>query len=141
MFHKWSFRLTHQYDLLTPLLHLYRHGHIQKHDPVALPPLQSSQLPSVLQPQGDSEKGQNVWLLGSKVASKLVDLPLLAPGYLHLSNNAAAKRKGSLQIANYIVGSFATSMSLTFPSSASRRPTNMLPRRHSRRYLNLATAA
>lgn len=94
--------LTIQYDLLTPLVQLYRHGHIQRHDPVALPPIPHSQLPRALNPKGDKEKGRNTWYLGSAVAGMLLDLPLLT-SVNNLGREASARRHGVLIMANYIV--------------------------------------
>lgn len=94
--------LTAQYDLLTPLVQLYRHGHIQRHDPVALPPIPHSQLPRALNPKGDKEKRRNTWYLGSAVAGMLLDLPLLT-SVSHLGREASARRHGVLIMANYIV--------------------------------------
>jgi hypothetical protein len=90
-----------QYNLLIPLLHLYRHGHIQHLDPVALPSLTSSQLPQALRPQGDHQKGRNVWALGSTVATKVLELPLLSAG--GLTKEESMKRDGIGMVANYIV--------------------------------------
>ncbi|WWD05375.1 hypothetical protein V865_003449 [Kwoniella europaea PYCC6329] len=59
------------YNLLQPLLKLYRHGHIQPQDPVSLPPISLQALPSVLRPRNEAEKGRNVWRLGHVVASKI----------------------------------------------------------------------
>lgn len=83
------------------MVHLYRHGHIQKHDPVYLPPLASSQLPAALKPQGDKEKGRNAWLLGSAVASKLLDLDLLYSP--NMSKEARTRQHGVLIMTQYIV--------------------------------------
>lgn len=94
--------LIPKYDLLTPLVQLYRHGHIQRHDPVALPPISHSQLPRALNPKGDKERGRNTWFLGSAVASKLLDLPLLTASP-NLGKEATARRHGVLIMANYIV--------------------------------------
>ncbi|BEJ13234.1 hypothetical protein CspHIS471_0304080 [Cutaneotrichosporon sp. HIS471] len=91
------------YDLLTPLVQMYRHGHIQRHDPVALPPISHSQLPRALNPKGDKERGRNAWHLGSAVASKLLDLPLLT-STVSLGREANARRQGVLIMANYIRG-------------------------------------
>jgi hypothetical protein len=80
---------------------MYRHGHIQQHDPVALPPLASSQLPRVLRPQGDNQKGRNVWSLGSTVVIKVLELPLvMASG---LNKEESMKRDGIVIVCNYIV--------------------------------------
>lgn len=93
--------LTEQYDLLQPLVRLYRHGHIQSHDPVALPPISSSQLPPILKPQGDKAKGKNVWHLGGVVARRLLQLSLVE---LEQPNREIEQRRGSVYImANYIV--------------------------------------
>ncbi|CAK9783523.1 unnamed protein product [Cutaneotrichosporon oleaginosum] len=91
------------YDLLTPLVQMYRHGHIQRHDPVALPPISHSQLPRALNPKGDKERGRNAWHLGSAVASMLLDLPLLL-STPSLGKEANARRQGVLIMANYIRG-------------------------------------
>nr|XP_019050745.1 hypothetical protein I302_01187 [Kwoniella bestiolae CBS 10118]OCF29675.1 hypothetical protein I302_01187 [Kwoniella bestiolae CBS 10118] len=69
--------LQTMYNLLQPLLKLYRHGHIQSHDPVALPPISLSTLPAILRPRNETEKGRNVWKLGHVVASKIKLLDLL----------------------------------------------------------------
>ena len=101
-----------QYDLLEPLLHLYRHGHIQSHDPVALPSIIPAQLPSILQPQGDCGKGRNVWHLGGVVASALLELRLTREQseeeQLESSGKKEARKRdqrrlGIAIMANYIV--------------------------------------
>ncbi|WWC88223.1 uncharacterized protein L201_003128 [Kwoniella dendrophila CBS 6074] len=69
--------LQSMYDLLQPLLKLYRHGHIQLHDPVALPPISLQSLPATLRPRNETEKGRNVWKLGNVVASKIAGLEIL----------------------------------------------------------------
>lgn len=90
-----------QYDLIMTLLQLYRHGHIQRHDPVALPPIPFAQLPEVLRPHGDKEKGRNVWHLGGVVAARLLELPLLHIS--SLSTESRQKRDGVSIMAQYIV--------------------------------------
>ncbi|ODO12140.1 hypothetical protein I350_00926 [Cryptococcus amylolentus CBS 6273] len=65
------------YELLRPLLRLYRHGHIQSQDPVALPPISLQQLPPALKPRTEMEKGRNVWALGRVVCSKVRELGLV----------------------------------------------------------------
>jgi hypothetical protein len=101
-----------QYDLLQPLLHLYRNGHIQLHDPVALPPIASSQLPSVLRPQGDAEKARNVWKLGGVVARKLLRLVIMQSQVkggdeAHAGSNGSGefdRRRAAVEImAEYVV--------------------------------------
>nr|XP_018265091.1 uncharacterized protein I303_03274 [Kwoniella dejecticola CBS 10117]OBR87249.1 hypothetical protein I303_03274 [Kwoniella dejecticola CBS 10117] len=69
--------LQTMYDLLQPLLKLYRHGHIQSQDPVALPPISLQTLPTILRPRTETEKRRNVWRLGYVVASKMASLDLL----------------------------------------------------------------
>ncbi|KAL1405215.1 CTP synthase ura7 [Vanrija albida] len=91
------------YELLLPLLHLYRHGHIQRHDPVALPPITPSQLPWALKPHGDSQKGRNAWHLGRAVTEKLLELPLLKYSS-GLSKETLMKRDAVLLMAHYIRG-------------------------------------
>ncbi|TXT04921.1 hypothetical protein VHUM_04004 [Vanrija humicola] len=91
------------YELLLPLLHLYRHGHIQRHDPVALPPISPSQLPWALKPHGDSQKGRNAWHLGRTVTEKLLELPLLKSSS-NLSKETLMKRDAVLLMAHYIRG-------------------------------------
>lgn len=83
------------------LLQLYRHGHIQRHDPVALPPIPFSQLPQALRPHGDKEKGRNVWYLGGVVAARVLELPLLH--ITTLSTESRQKRDGVIIMAQYIV--------------------------------------
>ncbi|WVQ85745.1 hypothetical protein IAT38_007912 [Cryptococcus sp. DSM 104549] len=69
--------LSAMYELLRPLLRLYRHGHIQQQDPVALPPISLQQLPPCLRPRNEVDKGRNVWYLGRVVMQHLVKLKLL----------------------------------------------------------------
>lgn len=95
-----------QYDLIMTLLQLYRHGHIQRHDPVALPPIPFAQLPQVLQPHGDKEKGRNVWYLGGVVAARVLELPLLHNA--SLSTESRQKRDGVIIMAQYIVSRDST---------------------------------
>lgn len=99
------------YDLFNPLVNLYRHGHIQQHDHVALPPVKASQLPDVLKPQGDSQKGRNVWALGCIVATKVLELPLMATP--HLSKDGLMKRNATVIMARYIVSSNKVSVWLS----------------------------
>ena len=102
------------YDLLQPLVNLYRHGHIQASDPVFLPPITPRQLPSVLRPAGDLQKGRNAWALGGVVAAKLLSMPALRP--IPKSSQAVIPPNGTAilderqqlaagvrNIANYIV--------------------------------------
>lgn len=69
---------------------------------MALPPVKASELPSALKPQGDKEKGRNVWALGSIVATKVLELPLLATP--NLNKDAFMKRNGVIIMARYIRG-------------------------------------
>lgn len=97
-----------QYNLLCPLVSLYRHGQIQAHDPVYLPPINAAQLPECLQPQGDLEKRRNAWHLGSVVAKALVQLQILRTGSLGKGKGKADskmdKRRTAVAImANYLV--------------------------------------
>ncbi|OXB38686.1 hypothetical protein J007_01496 [Cryptococcus neoformans] len=69
--------LSIMYDLLSPLLRLYRQGHIQSQDPVALPPISLQQLPPALRPKNEADKGRNVWWLGRVVAQQLIKLDIL----------------------------------------------------------------
>ncbi|KAK8865580.1 hypothetical protein IAR55_000724 [Kwoniella newhampshirensis] len=64
-------------ELLQPLLQLYRHGHIQPQDPVALPPIPLQQLPPILRPKNENQKGRNVWHLGKAVAESMANLGCL----------------------------------------------------------------
>ncbi|RXK37377.1 hypothetical protein M231_05364 [Tremella mesenterica] len=95
-------RLNLLYDLLVPLLHLYRNGHIQAHDPVALPPISPSQLPLVLQPQGDLEKGRNVWHLGNVVATRLMQLRIMTPRSSIVKDRIEQRRNGVTIMATYL---------------------------------------
>jgi len=114
-----AFAYLVKYDLLQTLLHLYRDGHIQSQDPVALPPISQSQLPSVLQPQGDLEKGRNVWHLGGVVANSLLSLPLvqeIIEGARLLGPEGAGRKRdqgrmGVAVMAHYIVGLLSLSLS------------------------------
>lgn len=97
-----------QYDLLSPLVELYRHGQIQAHDPVSLPPITYAQLPLCLQPQGDLEKRRNAWQLGAVVATALLSLPILHSGSLgkgksNESRKMEKRRVGVAIMANYLV--------------------------------------
>lgn len=81
-------------------MNLYRHRHIQQPDPVALPPVKTSELPNALKPQGDQEKGRNVWALGSIVFTKVLEFPLLAtPNH---TKEAFMKRNGVIIVTRYI---------------------------------------
>lgn len=91
-----------QYDLLQPLLKLYRNGHIQSSDPVYLPPISPSQLPGCLRPQGDLEKGRNVWFLGGRVVRRLLDLDIMRAG-TEEPRRVRMRRKGVEVMARYIV--------------------------------------
>ncbi|WVF71029.1 hypothetical protein IAT40_005826 [Kwoniella sp. CBS 6097] len=70
--------LQQMFDLLSPLLHLYRHGHIQAQDPVSLPPISLHQLPAALRPKNETDKRRNVWHLGGVLSSRMIKLDLLA---------------------------------------------------------------
>lgn len=104
--------MTCQFDLLSTLLRLYRHGHIQAADPVALPPITSSKLPRVLRPQGDAEKARNVWRLGGVVANKLRGLRIVKKPAKRWSGDEQhdakwrkieSKRAAGKIMANYVV--------------------------------------
>ena len=103
--------VDNKYDLLQPLLHLYRHGHIQASDPVFLPPIASTQLPAVLRPIRDMQKGRNAWALGAVVAGKLMLLNSLCtdPDFDRSTAKSAVIREwkqlscGVKNLANYIV--------------------------------------
>lgn len=104
--------LTLQYDLLNPLVALYRHGQIQEHDPVSLPPITAAQLPECLQPQGDLEKRRNAWQLGAVVANALINLKILNTGSLGKGKGKEGKkvekrRQGVAIMANYLVSAFS----------------------------------
>lgn len=99
---------------MSTLLRLYRHGHIQAADPVALPPIASSNLPGVLRPQGDAQKARNVWRLGVVVARKLLELHIVGTPATkwHEEEQHDAKRRNiqskrtAVEImANYVVRS------------------------------------
>lgn len=98
--------------MLQPLLHLYRHGHVQSGDPVFLPPITSTQLPTVLRPVGDLQKRRNAWALGAVVVAKLLQIDALqtSVGLEHaVSKDRIVKdwrqlACGVRNIANYIVG-------------------------------------
>ncbi|ODO07652.1 hypothetical protein L198_01233 [Cryptococcus wingfieldii CBS 7118] len=83
------------YELLRPLLRLYRHGHIQSHDPVALPPISLQQLPPALKPRTEMEKGRNVWALGRVVCGKVKELGLVC--------DRREKGKGSDQVRKAVM--------------------------------------
>jgi hypothetical protein len=98
---------------VSTLLRLYRHGHIQAADPVALPPIASSNLPGVLRPQGDAQKARNVWRLGIVVASKLLELHIVGAPAAEWDGeeqqdakrrNIESKRTAVEIMANYVVG-------------------------------------
>lgn len=101
--------LIRQYDLLSPLVALYRHGQIQEHDPIYLPPISYAQLPECLRPQGDLEKRRNAWQLGAVVANALLGLPILHAGSLGKgkgkeSRKLEKRRTGVAVLASYLVG-------------------------------------
>jgi hypothetical protein len=96
---------------MCPLVALYRHGQIQAHDPVTLPPISFSQLPACLRPQGDHEKRRNAWHLGGVVMRAIKDLEMLRTGSLgHGKGKGKEVRKieqrrtGVAVIANYLLG-------------------------------------
>ena len=61
-----------QFDALCPILHLYRHGQIQQHDPVFLPQIPQADLPSILHRANHLGNRLNAWSLGNTVASGLL---------------------------------------------------------------------
>ncbi|WVR05550.1 hypothetical protein IAU60_002569 [Kwoniella sp. DSM 27419] len=94
--------LQMMYDLLVPLLHLYRHGHIQSQDPLALPPIAMSALPASLRPRNESDKRRNVWHLGGILAARLAKLGLLSEDRDHTAD--LSKLRGGVNIlTNYIL--------------------------------------
>ncbi|ORX35479.1 hypothetical protein BD324DRAFT_633004 [Kockovaella imperatae] len=95
------------YDLLRPLLHLYRHGQIQAHDPVFLPPIPQGELPSLLKASGDADKRRNAWILGGVVA-KIIRDSLPAPG--PALDNVSKKQRRQLKKANLIITSYILGM-------------------------------
>ncbi|WRT66028.1 uncharacterized protein IL334_002979 [Kwoniella shivajii] len=97
--------LQTMFDLLQPLLKLYRHGHIQSQDPVALPPIALQKLPAALRPRNEKEKGRNVWYLGSVVMNRLGGLAILnhKSGSFAHSKNAEKLRGGVNIVTNYIL--------------------------------------
>ncbi|OCF42839.1 hypothetical protein I317_03316 [Kwoniella heveanensis CBS 569] len=72
--------LQQMLELLSPLVHLYRHGHIQAQDPVSLPPISLQQLPAPLKPKNETDKRRNVWHLGRVLSSRMMRLDLLSRG-------------------------------------------------------------
>lgn len=95
---------------MCPLVALYRHGQIQAHDPVTLPPISFAQLPACLRAQGDHEKGRNAWHLGGVVMKAIKDLDTLRSGSLTNGKGKGKevrkveqRRTGVAVIANYLV--------------------------------------
>jgi hypothetical protein len=93
---------------MSPLVSLYRHGQIQAHDPVSLPPITSSQLPACLQPQGDHQKRRNAWNLGRVVVEAIHDLDILRTGSLGKGKGREHRKTEQLRIGvavmvNYLV--------------------------------------
>ncbi|KAL7423992.1 CTP synthase ura7 [Cryptotrichosporon argae] len=98
-------RLYLLYDLLSSLVQLYRHGHVQAGDAVFLPPLAASDLPRALRQEGNAQKGRNAWTLGAVVAAAVVQLQILNDGNMALRvDHDGATREGTVIIAKYILG-------------------------------------
>ncbi|TYJ52662.1 hypothetical protein B9479_006711 [Cryptococcus floricola] len=97
------------YELLRPLLRLYRHGHIQSQDPVALPPISLQQLPPALKPRTEMEKGRNVWALGRVVCSAVKELGLVC--------DRREKGKGSEQVRKAVMVLTDYILAMTCPPS------------------------
>lgn len=94
---------------MSPLVSLYRHGQIQAHDLVSLPPISSSQLPACLQPQGDHQKRRNAWNLGGVVVEAIHDLDILQTGSLGKGKGKEHRKTEQLRVGvaimvNYLVG-------------------------------------
>ncbi|WWC68294.1 uncharacterized protein I206_102218 [Kwoniella pini CBS 10737] len=120
--------LQTMYDLLQPLLSLYRHGHIQSQDPVALPPITLQTLPSILRPRTETEKRRNVWRLGQVVASKISVMKLLKQDEkeIHKDSKEIERLKGGVDIiTNYILAMTASEVEaeMFFRRVIANRPT------------------
>ncbi|KAK6907833.1 hypothetical protein I203_101834 [Kwoniella mangroviensis CBS 8507] len=120
--------LQTMYDLLQPLLKLYRHGHIQPQDPVFLPPISLQALPSILRPRNETEKGRNVWKLGHIVAFNIALLDMMKRE--EMESGAEMKEtqrlRGSVDIIlNYILGmtSHDLEAEIYFKNVVSHHPT------------------
>ncbi|WVQ88640.1 hypothetical protein IAS59_002376 [Cryptococcus gattii] len=114
--------LSIMYDLLSPLLRLYRHGHIQYQDPVALPHISLKQLPPALRPKNEADKGRNVWWLGRVVAQQLINLDVLK-----IPKGEGRKeqlRKAVVVSGNYIIATTSPDLQaeMYFRSIASTSP-------------------
>ncbi|WVQ71350.1 hypothetical protein IAR50_000878 [Cryptococcus sp. DSM 104548] len=94
--------LSIMYELLRPLLRLYRHGHIQAHDPVALPPISLQHLPPALKPKTEMEKGRNVWALGRVVCAAIEGLELVSERR-HVGQGSEQTKKAVRVLNNYIL--------------------------------------
>ncbi|ORY23930.1 hypothetical protein BCR39DRAFT_548287 [Naematelia encephala] len=105
-------------DLLSPYLNLLRNGHIQSHDPVYLPPILPRQLPHVLRPQGDLEKGRNAWHLGGVVAERLLNLQILQKDLKGKSTIKGARAEiERKRIAVGVMAHYVLGMTLPSPQS------------------------
>ncbi|WWC96602.1 hypothetical protein V866_003471 [Kwoniella sp. B9012] len=118
------------YNLLQPLVKLYRHGHIQPQDPVSLPPISLQALPIVLRPRNEAEKGRNVWRLGHVVASKIALLDMMKQEEKELGLRIELKEierlRGSVDIiVNYILAmtSHDLEAEIYFKNVISHQPT------------------
>ncbi|WVQ96931.1 hypothetical protein IAU59_004039 [Kwoniella sp. CBS 9459] len=97
-------------DLLSPLLHLYRHGHIQAQDPVSLPPISLQQLPTTLKPKNETDKRRNVWRLGGALSAQLITLDLLKSSEADQGEKGFAGNVDKLRAAVNILTNYILAM-------------------------------
>ncbi|WVN85486.1 uncharacterized protein L203_100632 [Cryptococcus depauperatus CBS 7841] len=105
--------LSHIYRLLQPLLRLYTHEHIQSVDPPYLPSLALSQLPHILRPHSERDKGRNAWNLGKVVAKEILKLRVVCSQDGKSPNSSVighAQSKKQLRMAVVVLTTYILAM-------------------------------